>query len=588
MRKRSGALGLLLRTGVVLCLALFALGQAESDTGDSGERGYAEYAVAADHPLASDAGAEILAAGGNAADAAAATMLALGVASPASSGLGGGGFALYYRASDRSVHYLDFREEAPSAATADMFARREGDTDEQAANRSRAGGLAVGVPGEPAGIDALITRFGSGRVTRAVIAAPAIRIATEGFESDASWARMTGWVGASMVRDPVFSRWFPRGQTVIPVGTRVTNPALARSLGQFAQRGAEPFYRGAIAREIVRRVRAEGGILTMEDLAAYEVREREPLSAEHFGYRWVSSPPPSAGGVTMLASLALLERWLPPSFRHADSPLFRHALAESWKGTYTDRHLYLGDPDHVEVPTAALLTDVRAEARARSFHPALARAAERYELPVAGHEAHAAIPGGDAGTSHLCVVDAEGNVASITTTVNLGFGARFTAAGIVMNDEMDDFAREVGQPNAFGLVGGAPNLPGPGRRPLSSMSPTIVFDGDAPVLCVGAAGGSRIITATQQVALFSLLFGDSPGEALARRRVHHQGIPRTLSYEEGMDDAMLAALRARGHELASTDHSANVQLIRITRSADGTVRLLAGSDPRKGGIPAGR
>ncbi|MEC7518227.1 MAG: gamma-glutamyltransferase [Myxococcota bacterium] len=580
-------LSFLLRVAAVCALAFTLLGQAPAEP--STERAYREYAVAADHPLASRAGAEVLAAGGNAADAAAATMLALGVVSPASSGLGGGGFALYYRASDQSVHFLDFREEAPGAATAEMFARREGDTEQEAANRSRAGGLAVGVPGEPAGIAALIERFGSGEVTRAQIAAPAIRHAREGFPASASFERFTRWIGDEMRADPVFSTWFPEGSDIIPDGHTLRNPAQARTLEQFAARGAEPFYRGAIAREIVRRVREHGGIMTMEDLAAYEVRAREPVSGTFFGHRFVSSPPPSAGGVTMLSSLALLERWLPAPHRQADSALFRHALAESWKGPYTDRHHYLGDTDHVDVPVDALLADARADARAALFHPMLARRAEHYDLPIAGRETRPAQPGGDHGTSHLCVVDGEGNVAAITTTVNLPFGARFTAAGIVMNDEMDDFAREVGEPNAFGLVGGAPNLPGPGRRPLSSMSPTIVFDPSGqPILCVGGAGGSRIITATQQVALFSVLFGDTPGEALARRRVHHQGIPRTLRYEEGMDEAMTRALAARGHALEVVDHSAVVQVIRVIRGDDGEVRILAASDPRKGGLPAGR
>ncbi len=400
----------------LLALALF--GQARPETSDaprpSGE--YERYAVAADHPLASDAGAEVLAAGGNAADAAAATMLALGVVSPASSGLGGGGFALYYRASDRSLHFLDFRERAPAAATADMFARREGDDDRTAASRSRVGGLAVAVPGEPAGIDALVTRFGSGSVTRAQIVAPALRYATEGFEASSSIEEYSRWVGDSIRRDPVLGRWFPAGQSAIPAGHRLTNPEQARTLRELAARGAEAFYRGRIAREIVRRVRAEGGILTLEDLAAYQVAAREPLVADRLGFRWASAPPPSAGGVTMLASLALFERWVPPAHRRADSAFFRHALAESWKGPYSDRQLYLGDPDHVDVPTAALLTDARADARARAFHPTLAQATARYDLPLAGRETRPAVPGSDAGTSHLCVVDAEGNVASVTTT----------------------------------------------------------------------------------------------------------------------------------------------------------------------------
>jgi len=580
-----------MRSRVSLALALLSFVPVLLATGgdDGSEASFANYAVAADQPLASQAGAEVLAAGGNAADAAAATMLTLGVVNPASSGLGGGGFALYYRASDQSVHYLDFRERAPGAATADMFAPREGDDDASAADRSRHGGLAVGVPGEPAGIAMLIEEFGSGEVTRSQIVAPALRHASEGWDTTPVWVRLSGWLSGVLRADPLFGSWFPEGSDHIPAGHHINNPAHAESLRAFAASGAESFYRGSIAREIVTQVRARGGVMTAEDLADYQVSRRTPLEGERFGYRWVSSPPPSAGGVTMLASLSMLERWLPrpADGAYTDSAYFRHALAESWKGPYTDRHQYLGDPDHVHVPTAELLTNERAAERAAMFHPTLAQPAERYELPLAGRPTEPTQPGGDAGTSHLCVVDAEGNIAAITTTVNLPFGAGFSAAGIAMNDEMDDFARGVGEANAFGLVGGAPNLPGPGRRPLSSMSPTIVFDDDGPILCAGAAGGSRIITATQQVLLFSLLFGDTPGEALARRRVHHQGIPRALSYEEGMDEALVAGLRARGHAVNEVDHSAVVQVIRLVRNADGSVRLLAGSDPRKGGRPAG-
>ena len=574
----------LARLAAGLTLLVAGLGQASPEP----EPHFTEYAVAADHELGSQAGAEVLAAGGNAADAAAATMLALGVVSPASSGLGGGGFALYYRAEDQSVTFIDFRERAPAAITADTFARREGDDDSTAANRSRAGGLAVAVPGEPAGVEALIERFGSGRVTRQQIVDPALRLATDGFEASETIERFSRWLGAGLRSDPAFGRWFPEGSDHIPAGHRVDNPAQARTLRAIAAGGANGFYRGAVAREIVQRVRAQGGVMTMEDLAAYRVAIRAPVEGTYFGHRFVSAPPPSAGGVTMLASLAMLERWLPAGARSADSALFRHALAESWKGPYTDRQYYMGDPDHVDVPTSALLAADRAEARTAHFHPTLAQATDAYDLPLAGRETRPAIPGGDAGTSHFCVTDAEGNVAAVTTTVNLPFGARFSAAGIVMNDEMDDFAREVGAPNAFGLVGGAPNLPGPGRRPVSSMSPTIVFEGARPILCAGAAGGSRIITATEQVALFMVLFGDTPAQAMARRRVHHQGSPETLRYEEGMDEALLAGLRARGHDLEELDHSAIVQAIRIVYGEDGARRIFAASDPRKGGRPAGR
>jgi gamma-glutamyltranspeptidase/glutathione hydrolase len=555
---------------------------AQSEVVAGSESTYEHGAVAADHPLGSEAGAEILRAGGNAAEAAAATMLALGVVSPASSGLGGGGFALYYRASDRSVHFIDFRERAPAAATADMFVARPGDDEATAASRSRVGGLAVAVPGEPAGIEELLARFSSGRVDRAQVYAPAIRYAEDGFETSRHFEEFSPTAFERLQHDPVFGRWFPGGQRPA-LGTRLTNPTHARTLRAMAQR-AGAFYRGAIAREIVARVRSQGGIMTMQDLAAYRIAVRDPMQAEHFGYRWVSAPPPSAGGLTLFGSLALLERWVPPSRRSEDSALFRHALIESWRGPYTDRHHYLGDPDHVDVPIGALLGPQRIAAREGVFHPMLARPTERYDFPIA--EVRAAIPGGDAGTSHFCVADAEGNIAAVTTTVNLGFGARFSAAGVAMNDEMDDFAREVGEPNAFGLIGGAPNLPGPGRRPVSSMSPTIVFSGDDPVLCVGGAGGSRIITAVEQVALFSLLFGDSPGEALARRRVHHQGTPDVVSAEEGLDEAMRASLVARGHRVNTIEHSAVVQVLRIEREG-GRARIIAASDPRKHGAPAG-
>ncbi len=289
----------------------------------------------------------------------------------------------------------------------------------------------------------------------------------------------------------------------------------------------------------------------------------------------------------MLQSLAILER-IPARWRPVASgppnAAFLHALAESWKGPFLDRQRYFGDPDHVDLPLARMMADERVEARARAFHPSLAMPPEDFELPLRPDEG--VVQSDNAGTSHLCVVDAQGNVAAVTTTVNLPFGARYTAAGIVMNDEMDDFARAVGEANAFGLVGGAANLPGPGKRPVSTMSPTIVFRDGRPQLCLGAAGGSRIVTATQQVALHQLLFRMPPDRALAHPRIHHQARPNQLRTEEvaELNPALLRALVARGHVHEPIHNVANVQLIRILR--DGT--LVAASDPRKGGRPAGR
>lgn len=322
--------------------------------------------------------------------------------------------------------------------------------------------------------------------------------------------------------------------------------------------------------------------MTLDDLAAYRVVERTPLEGDRFGYRWVVAPPPSAGGLTILESLALLEAWSPP---RRDTARFRHALAESWKGGYRDRALYLGDPDHSELPIAMLRDPARTARRAARFDRFHAQPMTAYDVDAPAGTATIA---DEHGTSHICVVDAEGNVAAMTTTVNLPFGARFTVEGMVMNDEMDDFARELGAPNAFGLPGGSANLPGPSRRPVSSMSPTILFRDGQPVLCVGGSGGSRILTAVEQVALFQLLFGDDAGQAVARPRIHHQGAPDVLSHEPSLDARIVRGLATRGHAISVVETSANVQTIRIHRGDDGHVAWLdAASDLRKEGEPRG-
>lgn len=565
---------------------------------------YEQFAVAADHPDASAAGAAILAAGGNAADAAAATMLALGVANPASSGLGGGGFALYYRASDRSLTFLDFRERAPAAATPDMYEGREPPMPGRANAASQVGGLASGVPGEPAGVEALVRRFG--RLDVARVTAPAIALAEEGVPISGPLARMANAFGDQMRRDRAMAGWFQA--TGMREGETLRRPALLRALRAFAQRGARGIYEGRVAAQLVREVRAAGGIFTAQDLRDYRVVDRTPLEANHFGLRWVTAPPPSAGGFTMLQSLAILER-IPERWRSfaigsgtARDPsrhaAVLHAMAESWKGPFLDRQRYFGDPDHVNLPLGEMMANARLDARAAAFHPGLAMPASDYDMPLRPDDDVA--QSDNAGTSHFCVVDAEGNVAAVTTTVNLPFGARYTAGGLVMNDEMDDFAREVGVANAFGLVGGAPNLPGPGKRPVSTMSPTIVFGADgAPALCIGASGGSRIVTAVQQVAMNTLLLGMTPEEAIRAPRVHHQGVPAALRSEEfaELPAAVLEALQQRGHAHDPIHNVATVQLIRIeplegAETPDpvlgGRRQLTAAADPRKGGRPAGR
>jgi gamma-glutamyltranspeptidase/glutathione hydrolase len=534
-------------------------------------------AVAADHFEASRAGAEVLAAGGNAADAAAATMLALGVVNPASSGLGGGGFALYYRAKDGTLTFLDFRERAPRAAGPTMF---EAETERQpgpANAPSQLGGLAAGVPGEPAGIQALVDRFG--KLPLDAVVAPALRLAEEGFAVTDALAKMGEAFDVQLRKDTVMSKWDLRP------GAILKRPALARVLRAFAAKGARVVYGGIIGQEMVASVQEHGGIMTLNDLYAYRVRAREPLEASAFGYRWVTAPPPSAGGFTMIQSLSILERAVGKD--PAPGAALLHAMAESWKGPFLDRQRYFGDPDQVILPIEGMLSPSRIDERAALARDGRAHPSEAYDLPIEWTRRTATTPD-NAGTSHLCVVDAEGNVASVTTTVNLPFGARFTGGGIVMNDEMDDFSRSGGEANAFGLVGGHRNLPGPWKRPVSTMSPTIVLQAGHPVLCVGASGGSRIVTATQQVAMNVLLHDMDAGEAVSAPRIHHQGIPDTLRVEQvaPLASELQDALRSLGHRIEPIYNVANVQAIEIQRVPERSLR--AASDPRKGGRPAGR
>lgn len=547
---------------------------------------FTSYGVATDRQLASEAAAAILASGGNAADAAATAMLVLGVVNPASSGFGGGGFALYYQADSGETTFLDFRERAPGAALPNMYDDVPPPAPGPINAASQLYGLSTGVPGEPAGIAALVERFGS-KTLREVVA-PAVQHARDGVIVDTKLARMSAAFADQMRSDPVFRRWFgPAG--ALEAGSRLRQPELARSLERFGREGASAVYGGAIGRAIVRANRARGGVMTLHDLQDYRVVEREPLVQESFGHRWVTTPPPSAGGFTLLQSLAMLER-LPAHWRDPSRPdVYLHALLESWKGPFLDRQRYFGDPDHVELPLAAMMDDARITSRARAFHPLLAHYAEEYDRPVEPDGPPVEQPD-NAGTSHFCVIDRAGNVASVTTTVNLPFGARYTAAGIVMNDEMDDFARGVGVANAFGLVGGARNLPGPGRRPVSTMSPTIIFDAEGrPVMCLGASGGSRIVTATEQVALNVLLRGMSLADANAAPRVHHQAHPRHYRTERiaPMPEPIRRALERRGHVHRPIDNVANVQALHIVRGEDGAAQIYASSDPRKGGVPAG-
>jgi gamma-glutamyltranspeptidase/glutathione hydrolase len=506
-------------------------------------------------------------------------MLALGVTNPAASGLGGGGFALYYEAKTKQLTFIDFRERAGSAATADMFQQA---TARGVVDPSRLGGLAAGVPGEPAGIEALLHKFG--KLSRDRVTEPAALLAEQGAAVSTYLADILRDHETELLKDPVAQSWLMDHGHALAAGAIAKNPALARAIRALGQSGAQSFYLGPIARQIVQAVQKHKGHLSREDLAAYRVVERAPLCREHFGRRICSAPPPSAGGYTLLASLALLEHWLSPSTR-ANEPELIHALAESFKGPFMDRQHYFGDPDYAALPIDALLAPERIQQRAALYHRTLALDPNAYALPLPEPVQETVQPEGG-GTSHLCVVDAEGNVAAVTTTVNLPFGARFTAHGILLNDQMDDFARGVGERNAFGLVGGAHNLAGPGHRPVSTMSPTIVFDRDGnPELCIGGSGGSRIVTAVAQATYRVLVLGQAPGDVMALPRMHHQADPDRLEIEASADPHVVAQLSARGHTVKDQAWTAKVQMIQMRHDSP---HLRAASDPRKGGAPAGQ
>lgn len=528
------------------------------------------FAVASPEALASQAGAEVLRQGGNAADAAVATALALGVVTPWSCGIGGGGFAMVWKAQDRSAAFLDFRETAPAAATADMFVR----DGHAVAALSQRGGLSIAVPGEVAGLAELSRRFG--RLGFARSAAPAIRLAEQGFP-----ARRTG-LEKLLERprsDPAIQHIFSPGGTLVTAGTSVQNGPLARTLRAIAARGPEVFYRGPLARAIAASVRAAGGILTEADLAAYQVRERPPLRGRYRGHEILAAPPPSSGGVVLLEALAMLE---PHDLRRlgVGSSAHLHLVAEALKAAFADRAVHLGDPDFTPMPVDELLAPERLRARAARLRPDRALpAGEWADIPQAPD---------DHGTSHVSVVDAEGNAVALTTTINLDFGSELTAGdtGVILNDEMDDFSAAPGSANAFHLVQSNANAVGPRKRPLSSMSPTIVLGPEGPVLVTGSAGGPRIVSSTLQVILGVLDFGLDASAAVGLPRVHHQWLPDVLKLENEIPADVCGALRGRGHVVERMAAIGRAHAV-VVRREGGRRWLEAASDPRTEGAPAG-
>ena len=523
------------------------------------------YAVASAHPLATEAGIEVLRAGGNAFDAAVAVSAALSVVEPYSSGIGGGGFWLLHTGADGEEVMLDGRETAPRAARRDMYLDHEGHA---VATRSRDGALAGAIPGEPAALDYLAAHYG--RLGLARDLAPAIRLAREGFALDAHFA---AFIAASAERLSPAARavLMPDGTPLGP-NAHLVQPDLAATLEALARQGRDGFYRGEVARKLVDGVRAAGGLWTEQDLADYRVVLRKPIVTRFRGYRIVTAPPPSAGGV------ALAEIFHQLAALHWDGrqrPRADAELLEAMRRAYRDR-LLLGDPDYVAMPLARLLSPAYGVALARDIDPA--RATPSQDLPPPGTLPEAPAREG-ADTSHFSIVDEQGNFVAATVTVNLRFGSGYMApgTGVMVNDEMDDFSASVEASNAYGLAGSRANEIAPGKRPLSSMTPSFV-SGRNGVLVIGTPGGSRIVT---MVALGILEFigGADARQIVNAPRFHMQYLPDRVEFEpDAFDDKLQDALRERGYTLDALDHAyGNMQVVVWRPSADS---LDAASDPR--------
>jgi gamma-glutamyltranspeptidase/glutathione hydrolase len=516
--------------------------------------------------IASQVGRDILRQGGNAVDAAVAVGFALAVVHPEAGNLGGGGF-MVVRLGDGQVHALDYRETAPARATRDMYL----DAHREPTDRSVTGHLAAGVPGAVAGLTAAQQRFG--RLPLATVIAPAIRLARDGFLVDDYRSESIAGDSARLASFPASRASFlPNGARPVP-GTTLRQPDLAGTLEAIRDHGADGFYRGRVADLIVAEMERGGGLISHEDLAGYRAIWREPITLRYRGYAIYSMPPASSGGVTMGEILNIMEGYDPlPAF---GSPALVHLEAEAMRRAFTDRNTYLGDPAFVRNPTDRLLS--------KDYAAKLRRGIGDHATPTPKFE-----PAGRTGasTTHYSVVDEQGVAVSCTTTLNDSYGSAVTVtgAGFLLNDEMDDFATAPGKPNMYGLVQGEANAIAPGKRMLSAMTPSLVLDPEGRLmLVVGTPGGPRIITMVYHVISNVIDHRMPLAEAVEAPRMHHQGLPDTLTVERGgFPPATLDSLRARGHAIGSGGYWGDVEaIIRTARGWEGV------SDPRRGGGGAG-
>lgn len=537
--------------------------------------------VVSAHPLASEAGQLMLRRGGNAVDSAVATAFAISVVEPFSAGIGGGGFMLLHQSQTGEIKALDFRERAPLRATRNMY------LDEQGKVRPRAsikGYLAVAVPGTVAGLYEVHHRYG--KLSWQEVVAPAIRLARDGFviSSESAWRSMQKYDPRkdAILNNPAARQIFTRNGGLYAPGDRLVQRDLAKTLQAIA---IEPqsFYQGRIARAIASDMAKNRGLITLEDLKSYKPIWRTPLCGSFRSYRICSMPPPSSGGVHLLEILNIIANTNLKSMGW-HNPDALHLLVEAMRIAYADRSEHLGDPDFVKVPVQALTSRAYALMRRQEIRMDRARLLSEVK-PVDKQtlERFSKVESND--TSHLTVVDEQRNAVSLTFTVNYGFGSGVVVpgTGILLNDEMDDFAAAPGVPNVFGLVGGDANAIAPRKTPLSSMTPTIVTQNNRLRMAVGSPGGSTIITTVLQIVLNVLEYGMDAGAAVSAPRIHHQWLPDELRVEAfGLDAATLEELRRRGHKIKEKSPWGNANAIVVT--PDGS--LEGAADPRGEGSPS--
>lgn len=544
--------------GLVAALAWFTT-HATAETVAHGTHG----AVASVNPLATQAGLEVLKNGGNAIDAAIAVGVTLGVVDSHNSGLGGGCFMLIRRANGEFVA-IDGREMAPAAASRDMFLR-DGKAD---SDLSMTGALASGVPGSVAVYAYAVEKFGKKKFGELLL--PAAKVAEEGFAIDRVFAAKIGSVEEDLRKfEAPKALLFHEDGTPLLEGETLKQPDLAASLRALAEQGPDWFYRGPYAAKVAEWMKANGGVITAEDFANYHIALREPVRGTYRGAEVVSFPPPSSGGVHVLEILNMLENF---DLAKLDEPTRVHVIAEAMKLAFADRAFWLGDPDFVPVPLGLLRKDYAKDLAARIHLDSIADVPTHGEPPDATTAVF-----GKKHTTHFSVADAEGNWVACTQTINTTFGSKviIPGTGIFLNDQMDDFSAQPGTPNAFGLVGAEANAVAPGKRPLSSMSPTIVLRDGHPILSIGAAGGPTIISQTVLNLVAVLDLGLSLDAALAQPHFHHQWQPDELRLEARASDAVREFLTKLGHHL---DPVNNMGAANGVAWSDGT--FTAASEPR--------